>query len=280
MKVSIAVPSFNYGRFIDACLRSIRDQDYSDFEVLIADGGSEDDSLRTIEQFCALDERFHLVSRSDSGQVDAIRRAFSHASGDIFCFLNADDLYLSTAAFSSTVDVFKSNPQVGLVSFGGYYVDAAGKIVRRVRLRYHPLDTLSMMKYRSGALQPATFWTRLVHESVALKPEYDYSFDTVFFYEAWTRFQWLERPEKIIAGYRIHGANKSVQIIPQRVEELARFEQMKFGAQSFRARYLMGVGQMLALAASIPLLGTHLRKLVRIGVNGLAFLTVYRLPSI
>jgi glycosyltransferase involved in cell wall biosynthesis len=90
MKISIAVPSYNYGQFLLACLDSIKMQQHADYEVLIADGGSDDGSVEIIERYCASDPRFRFVSREDQGQADAIRRAFSHASGDILCFLNAD----------------------------------------------------------------------------------------------------------------------------------------------------------------------------------------------
>ena len=50
MKISIAVPSYNYAQYISACLESIRKQDYIDFEVLIADGGSSDGSLEVINK--------------------------------------------------------------------------------------------------------------------------------------------------------------------------------------------------------------------------------------
>lgn len=76
MKISIAVPSYNYARFLEACLLSIQQQDYLDFEVLVADGGSSDESIGIINRFCAEDKRFILVSTKDSGQADAIKKAF------------------------------------------------------------------------------------------------------------------------------------------------------------------------------------------------------------
>ena len=74
MKISIAVPSFNYGLFIDKCLNSIISQHYINFEVLIADGGSTDRSLEIINYYCNIDNRFRLVSNFDNGQADAINK--------------------------------------------------------------------------------------------------------------------------------------------------------------------------------------------------------------
>ena len=107
MKISIVVPSYNYARFIAACLGSIRQQTHQDFEVLIADGGSNDGSLEIIDQFCATDARFRLVSTSDEGQADAIYKAFAHATGDLLCFLNSDDCYLASDVLSHVIETFE-----------------------------------------------------------------------------------------------------------------------------------------------------------------------------
>src|SRR5687767_1155856 len=130
MKISIAIPSYNYARFLEACLDSIRMQTYTNYEVLIADGGSNDGSLEIIRRFCSDDTRFKLVSVEDNGQADSIFKAFQHATGDILCFLNADDCYLCKDALSNVADAFISHESVQIVSFGGYYLDATGKLIK------------------------------------------------------------------------------------------------------------------------------------------------------
>ncbi|MEO8151875.1 MAG: glycosyltransferase [Rhizobacter sp.] len=279
MKISIAVPSYNYGKYLSVCLESIRCQTHEDFEVLIADGGSTDGSLQVIQQFCERDSRFSLISRQDTGQVDAVIKAFSQASGDIFCFLNADDFYLCSDAFAAAVNAFADYKAIDVVTFSGFYVSESGQHVRPVRLRYHPFDHLGNMKLRSGALQPATFWTRRVTERYPLRREFDYSFDTVFFYESFQEFSWIELP-KPIAAYRWHGGNKSAVISAARTLELARFERMKFGSLSIRAAYLSLVAALLFVACRVPVMGRLAARTIRVVVNGMSYVTAYRLPSI
>lgn len=279
MKISVAVPSYNYERYLSACLDSIQRQTYANFEVLIADGGSTDGSVKIIEEQCARDPRFRLISREDGGQVDAIIKAFAQASGDIFCFLNADDMYLCSDAFSAAVDAFIRYPEVDVVTCSGFYISESGRHLRPVRLRYHPLDHLGNMKYRSGALQPATFWSKRVAHRYPLRRDFPYSFDTVFFYESFQTFSWLELP-KPVAGYRWHGGNKSAVISAGRTLELARFERMKFGAYSMRAMYLAVVAGWLFVAERIPVVGGAVKQAIRVTVNSLAYATAYRLPGI
>ena len=279
MKISIAVPSYNYARYIDACLSSIKQQDYKNFEVLIADGGSNDGSLDIIQHYCAEDDRFRLVSQEDKGQADAIYKAFQNASGDILCFLNADDCYLSNDALSSVFKAFSDNMQAGLVSFGGYYLDAEGKKIKIINYRYHPLDSFHMMKYRTAVLQPATFWKKEVYNAIEWPREFSFVFDVVFFYAAYQKFTWLEIP-KPLAGYRLHGDNKSMSVRTGRIIELAAFEKIKFGEGSARAYYLNLIGKVIKTLDKFGTIGVKISKLVYLVVNSLAYITCYRLPSI
>lgn len=279
MKISVAVPSFNYAQYLRACLESIRMQDHTDFEVLIADGGSTDGSLDIIGEFCRDDSRFRLVSRSDSGQPDAAAKALDMACGEIQCFLNADDLYLSDTVFTRVVRSFEAYRGVSIISAGGYYVNDSGQYIKPVRLRYHPLDNVGWMKYRVACLQPATFWKKEVYQEIGFQKEFHFSFDSVFFYDAYLKYSWLELGDAV-AGYRLHGGNKSLMIRPGRVAELARFEQYKFGKYSLRAAYLFLLAGVVAVLCNLPLAGQRLCRLLYLAVNSLAFLSAYRLPGI
>lgn len=279
MKLSIAVPSFNYVKFIEACLKSIQNQNYENFEVLIADGGSTDGSLDIIKRFCAEDNRFRLVSTEDKGQADAIQKAFSLASGVIHGFLNADDTYLCDDAFSSVIKYLTDYRDISIVSFGGNYIDANGKWLKPINYRYHPMDGFHLMKYRTAVLQPATFWRRKVYDSIPWPAQYNFVFDVVFFYRAYQQYSWLELT-KPLAGYRLHGDNKSMSVKAERVRELADFEEIKFGHGSFRSRYLKLVARVVAFLGQWGKVGDICNRLIYLTVNCLAFLTVYRLPGI
>lgn len=277
--ISIAVPSYNYARYIRDCLSSIQSQDYASFEVLIADGGSTDGALEIIREFCAADSRFRLISCEDQGQADAVDKAFQMARGEILCFLNADDFYLSSGVFGEIVETFNSYRRVSIVSAKGYYVDAAGKYIKPVNLRYHPLDNISWMKYRSAELQPATFWRREVYQELPFRKEFHYIFDALFFYEGYQRFSWLSINEAV-AGYRLHEENKSVTVRSARVLELAKFEQYKFGARSLRAGYLFVIYGLVSVGGRLPWVGRLVTRAIYLTVNTISFISAYRVPGI
>lgn len=273
MKVSIAVPSLNYGRFLPACLDSCASQTHRNIEVLIADGGSSDQSIDIIERYCVKDERFRFVSRTDHGQADAINRALQQATGEIVCYLNADDLYIRNDVIAQVVTIFEADTDLGLLSMGGEYVDAAGKTIRSVRLRYHPLDSSRWMKWRTAVLQPATFWRASISKEHQFSKRFHYVFDVEFFWYAYERYRWREVPMPA-AGYRLHGANKSTSIREDRIRELAEMERIKFGEQSFRARYLEGIACVVAHT------GQTGRRAIYNFVNSLSFFSCYSLPGI
>lgn len=279
MKISIAVPSYNYARFLEACLDSIKQQSYNNYEVLIADGGSNDGSLEIIRRYCDEDNRFKLVSIKDNGQADSILKAFRNATGDILCFLNADDSYICKDTLSSVAEAFINHESVQIISFGGYYLDVNGKLIKPINYRYHPMDSFSLMKYRTAVLQPATFWKSEVYELIEWPSNFHYVFDVVFFYAAYQKFSWLELA-KPVAGYRLHGDNKSMTVRAGRIMELAMFEQIKFGQHSFRVYYLKLISVLIKGLEKTGYIGTKLSKIIYMIVNALAFISCYRLPSI
>ena len=278
VKISIAIPSLNYGQFLRQCLESIRIQSHGDFEVLIGDGGSTDDSLAIIEEYTSRDSRFRLVSTRDLSQADSINRSLALATGDIHGWLNADDQYLCTDVFEAVVGAMSHYTTTHLVSFGAWVVDLAGRPTRQVRLRYHPRDNFEWMRRRIAVVQPATFWRREVTERFPLRTDLHFVLDGWFFYEAYCEFSWIEL-SKPVAGIRAHAGNKSTQIISERVSELARLESLKYGRGHWRSGYLHVISFLVATVGSIPLVGPLVRRAIYLTVNSLAYLSFYRLPG-
>lgn len=94
-RVSIIIPSLNQGQFLEQAICSALDQGYDNCEVLVMDGGSDDDSIDILR--CYDDELTHWQSEWDSGPAEALNAALARATGEIVCFLAADDVLLPDA---------------------------------------------------------------------------------------------------------------------------------------------------------------------------------------
>lgn len=88
--VSVTIVAYNEEKFIRACLDSLSNQTYPNYEVIVVDDGSNDNTVRIIQEFAAKDRRFMLVRQNHDGKAVARNTAAAHAHGEILCFLDAD----------------------------------------------------------------------------------------------------------------------------------------------------------------------------------------------
>ncbi|GAA2661611.1 glycosyltransferase family 2 protein [Paractinoplanes durhamensis] len=91
-RLSIVVPFYNVERYIADCLDSLARQTFGDFEVVLVDDGSKDDSVDAALDFCARDKRFRLITQENQGLGPARNTGVTHAQGDYLTFVDSDDL--------------------------------------------------------------------------------------------------------------------------------------------------------------------------------------------
>nr|WP_245363217.1 glycosyltransferase family 2 protein [Cohnella thailandensis] len=96
MEVSIIIPVFNRRDVIARALESLVNQTFTDFEVIVVDDGSTDESVEVIQQYCEADSRFKYFYQRNKGVSVARNNGISRAKGDYLCFLDSDDYYEPT----------------------------------------------------------------------------------------------------------------------------------------------------------------------------------------
>ena len=113
-KVSVVVPTYNYGRFITKALESVKCQTYPPYEVIVIDDGSYDGTAEVIK---ALDWRLRYVIQERAGVSAARNRGVAESGGDYIAFLDADDLWEPTK-LEKQLKKFLEDPELGMVHCG------------------------------------------------------------------------------------------------------------------------------------------------------------------
>lgn len=89
--VSIMVPVYNAEKTIDRCISSILNQTFRDYELLLLDDGSTDDSGRICDTYAEKDERVHVLHKENSGVSDTRNQGIAMAKGEYLQFVDSDD---------------------------------------------------------------------------------------------------------------------------------------------------------------------------------------------
>ena len=90
--ISIIVPVYNVESYLKECLESIRQQTFTDFEVILVNDGSTDSSKEICERFCQQDSRFKLVTQANQGVSIARNRGVRESIGEYIMFVDSDDI--------------------------------------------------------------------------------------------------------------------------------------------------------------------------------------------
>ena len=203
-KISIITPSYNQGNFLERTILSVLEQNYSNLEYIIIDGGSTDNSVDIIKKH--EDKLAYWVSEPDKGQTHALNKGFKLATGDIVAWLNSDDMYCPYA-LQTVAKSFMEENELDFVFGNRYDIDENDKIIRDGR--YTHFSFTAFVVLGSTFSQCASFWKRDLFE------EYGYLDETKRFcmdYEFYCRIGnhiKAKHIRKHLAKFRWHGASKS-----------------------------------------------------------------------
>lgn len=121
MKVSFIVPVYNVEIYIDQCVRSIIDQTYKDFEIILVDDGSSDKSPGLCDRWSICDHRVKTFHKQNGGLSDARNYGLERASGEYVVFLDADDFWINNDSLAYLVKIVTDNFNPDFVGFNCRY---------------------------------------------------------------------------------------------------------------------------------------------------------------
>jgi glycosyltransferase involved in cell wall biosynthesis len=126
-KLSVIIASYNHQDYIAQTLRSIEEQTFQDFEIVLVDDGSRDG---TVEVARSVRSRAQIVTQSNQGVVAARNRGVDLAKGQYICFVDSDDIVLPTR-FEKQAAILDRDAEIGLVFADAWIIDSAGARIGR-----------------------------------------------------------------------------------------------------------------------------------------------------
>lgn len=208
--LSIIIANYNYGNMIGATIESVINQDCDDYELIIIDGGSKDNSVEVIKQY----EKYIAwwVSEPDKGQSNAFNKGFAYARGEFITWLNADDILLpgTIAAVKKTL---QSNPTADYATGNFLRFLNSDLTISEAKWGPHYLPYWLQGKGRySIAFGPTTFWRRSVYHKLGpIDESLHYTMDTEYWIRMMMTGHKQVRVNHYCWGFRMHEDSKTAE---------------------------------------------------------------------
>jgi glycosyltransferase involved in cell wall biosynthesis len=245
MKISVITPNYNGARFLEASLRSVREQAGSGVEVehIVVDGGSTDGSIAILERFRSGLAR--VICEPDHGPASAINKGLRLATGDVVAWLNADDCY-RPGALRRVADVMQAHPRKVLCFGHCPIINEDGSEIRRGITRFKemffPFSSRFVIQSINYVSQPAMFFRRSAYLAAGpLREDLSYAWDYDFILRLWRQGGAVTIAGPALAEFRWHPGSLSGQGFVRQFEEELQAAVADAGRYSLQAVLHRGV---------------------------------------
>ena len=209
LKISIVMPSYNQANFIEETINSILCQSYPNFELIIVDGNSTDGTVSILERYRGHEKIKKIIIESDEGQVDALVKGFALCNGDIFAWLNSDDIYMP-GALEKVAGVF-SNNAIDVLNGEVNYIDKYSRVTGRWKRK--KVKNSDWYHYPQMIAQPGTFYTAAIFKKAGgINKQFAHCMDYDLFFRFAINGAKFYFIDDVVAGFRLHENSKTVSL--------------------------------------------------------------------
>ena len=211
--VTFLLPVYNGEKFLSEALKSIQDQTFKDFEVLIINDGSTDSSQSIIDDFAATDKRFKCIQRENRGLIKTLNEGLDVIQTKYIARMDADDI-CHPERLQKQMDFMEANPEVGVCGSRCLFF---GLTEREIHYPLTHERIVATIPYGSPFCHPSVMYRKSVFEEHAIR--YDESFKDCEDYKMWLDLSSLTKManiDDVLLYYRKHGESVSDQSAVQK----------------------------------------------------------------
>lgn len=217
MSLTVLMACFNAARFVEESVASILGQTFEEFEFIVVDDGSSDETCAILEAFARQDPRLRVVASPHSGIVGALNRGLEVCNGDVIARMDADDVAYPER-FARQIAYLAEHPEVTVVGSWARVIDEHGQPSTLLTPPESPAGLDGSR--RVPVLNPTVMFRRSAFDSVG---GYRAAFSTAEDFDLWLRMREqgfvLANLQEVLLDYRWHGGNVSTD--PGRIQSAA-----------------------------------------------------------
>lgn len=117
MKLSIIIPVYNVEKYIIECIDSVLFQTYKDWELILVDDGSTDNSGKICDEYALKDNRIKVIHKENGGLSSARNAGLDIVKGEYITFIDSDDVLLNDDIFDKIIDIFNNDNSIDIVQY-------------------------------------------------------------------------------------------------------------------------------------------------------------------
>lgn len=240
--ISVIIPVFNVGAYLDKCMTSVVQQSYKELEIIVVDDGSTDNSPQICDNWSVKDDRVHVIHKENGGLSDARNAGLAVATGSYISFVDSDD-WLKPQFMETLMRTLKEN-NADIAECGVLYVDEQDHVLRKRccqedKVVKSKIEALCALVKENGIYQ--TVWNKLYKRDVLegiLFEKGKYNEDDFWTYQVFDRAEklvaisdelycYLQRNSSIMgSGYQLKRLD-GLEARFRRMEYLQKYEELK-----------------------------------------------------
>lgn len=206
--ISVIIPVFNAEKYISETISSVISQTYADWELIIVNDGSTDNTFKILQEYCQKDSRIKVIDKKNEGVSAARNTGYINSKGDYLAFLDADDKWHKDNLFQK-LTLLQTNKEIGLVHADMQFIDENSEIKHEC---YSGKDgnILKSLLMWDGTNIPSPSSILIRKEVIEVVGMFDTELSTAadqeFFFRVASKYK-VARIQRVLGFYRFHSSN-------------------------------------------------------------------------